>query len=80
MPPKSGKTITDAKPKRKTRTKQNEKQTNILKHRKTSWPSGPRRLTRNQFSVGGTGSNPVGVDDDFIVDSFLVSLGSSGFE
>ena len=27
-------------------------------HRKTMWPSGLRRVTRNHFSSGGVGSNP----------------------
>ena len=41
---------------------------------KTTWPSGPRRLTRNQFPPGSVGSNPAVVVFYFIFLSLYLFL------
>ena len=40
------------------RGKNKEKRKEKTKYKKTMWPSGLRRVTRNHFSSGGVGSNP----------------------
>ena len=38
--------------------KERKKRSQNKRYKKTMWPSGLRRVTRNHFSYGGVGSNP----------------------